>query len=81
MTVSIFSPLRAIVAAVIAAVATSCFTGIESTPRITDKEVSRRNVVVTEEDRWLADVTPQPLASMAAGQAVLRHRFQNITGP
>lgn len=68
MTVSIFSPLRAIVAAVIAAVATSCFTGIESTPRITDKEVSRRNVVVTEEDRWLADVTPQPLAQWQPGK-------------
>jgi hypothetical protein len=68
MTVSIFSLLRAIVAAVIAAVATSCFTGIESTPRITDKEVSRRNVVVTEEDRWLADVTPQPLAQWQPGK-------------
>ncbi|WP_283600519.1 hypothetical protein [Muribaculum intestinale] len=68
MTVSIFSPLRAIVAAVIAAVATSCFTGIESTPRITDKEVSRRTVVVTEEDRWLADVTPQPLAQWQPGK-------------
>ncbi len=68
MTVSIFSPLRAVVAGVIAVVATSCFTGIESTPRITDKEVSRRNVVVTEEDRWLADVTPQPLAQWQPGK-------------
>ncbi len=68
MTVSMFSPLRAIVAAVIAAAATSCFTGIESTPRITEKEVSRRNVVVTEEDRWLSDVTPQPLSQWQPGK-------------
>ena len=46
----------------------SCFTGIESTPRITDKDVSRRNVVVTDEDRYLAGVLPQQLSDWEPGK-------------
>ena len=69
MTVSIFSPLRAI--------AGRCHCGggyimlhrHKSTPRITDKEVSRRNVVVTERTAGFADVTrPQPLAQWQPGK-------------
>lgn len=56
------------VAAGLLALATSCFTGIESTPRITDKDVTRRNVTVTDEDRYLADVVPQPLADWQPGK-------------
>ena len=33
-----------------------CFTGIESTPKITASDVKREKVAVTEEDRYLDNV-------------------------
>lgn len=40
---------------------TSCFTGVESTPRITQADVKKQNITVTPEMRYLADIsTPNP---------------------
>lgn len=42
----------------------SCFfTGVESTPRITGKDVRREAAPVTPEDTYLADVTDSPLSA------------------
>lgn len=68
MTMRLLSPLT-IVAVLLAGVATSCFTGIESTPRITDKDVTRRHVVTTDEDRFLADIARQPLTAWQPGKS------------
>ena len=47
----------------------SCFTGIESTPRITAGEVRRQAAaVLTPEMRFLADVGPEPPATWRAGK-------------
>lgn len=35
---------------------TSCFTGVESTPKITDKEVRRQTAEVTPEDTYIDDI-------------------------
>ncbi len=47
---------------------TGCFTGIESTPKITANDVRRHAVTVTEEDKYLADIRPQPFAQWSMGK-------------
>lgn len=49
---------------------TSCFTGIESTPRITDRDVRRNTPVVDKEADFAATLLPQPVGSWTEG-----HRF------
>ena len=39
--------------------ATSCFTGIESTPKISDKNLDRERIVVTDEEKYLTDIMPE----------------------
>lgn len=47
----------------------SCFfTGVESTPRITGKDVRREVAPVTPEDTYLADVTDSPLSAWERGK-------------
>lgn len=47
----------------------SCFfTGVESTPRITDKDVKREATPVTAEDIYLADVSDAPLSAWRQGK-------------
>lgn len=47
---------------------TSCFTGIESTPKISDKDLSRERIVVSDEDKYLADVRPEPFKDWQKGK-------------
>lgn len=45
-----------------------CFTGVESTPRITDRDIRRSNVRVTPEMQFLADAVPQAPAHWQTGK-------------
>lgn len=54
---------------------TGCFTGVESTPRITDKEVKRQGVVATDEQRFLTDISPAAFSTWRPGKQWL------VTGP
>lgn len=45
-----------------------CFTGIESTPKITADEVRRQQVTVSDEERLLEGVKPQQLSQWEAGK-------------
>lgn len=45
-----------------------CFTGIESTPKITSKDVSRENITVTAEDTFLTDIRPEPFPQWKPGK-------------
>lgn len=47
---------------------TGCFTGIESTPKITAKDVKRQNIPVKAENSYLADVVPNPLTQWNKGK-------------
>lgn len=48
--------------------ATSCFTGIESTPKISEKDLTREKIVVTDEEKYLYDVRPQPFKDWEKGK-------------
>lgn len=45
-----------------------CFTGIESTPKITADEVKRQQVTVSDEDRFLDSIAPQQLSLWKKGK-------------
>ena len=45
-----------------------CFTGIESTPRITAADVRKERVTVTPEQEYLADIEPEPFGRWQAGK-------------
>lgn len=63
MSINLIVNIRlAAVAACVAVAATSCFTGIESTPKITADDVKRENIPVRAEDSYLASVKSQPLS-------------------
>lgn len=47
---------------------TGCFTGIESTPKITAADVKQENVVITDEDRYLSDISAEPFAKWSPGK-------------
>lgn len=47
---------------------TSCFTGVESTPKITSREVKRQHAVVTPEMDLIANLSGQPVAEWSAGK-------------
>lgn len=47
---------------------TSCFTGVEYTPKVTEKEVRHANVVERPESHYLDDVTPEPFAQWQKGK-------------
>lgn len=46
----------------------SCFTGIESTPRITVDDVAKEHIVLSPEQKFLADVSPEPIARWSIGK-------------
>lgn len=58
------------------------FTGVESTPRITDREVKREAAPATPEDTYLADVTDRPFSSWTSGKEfmVTDPRIERIFG-
>ena len=45
-----------------------CFTGIESTPKITADEVKRQQVTVSKEERFLDSIAPQQLSRWEKGK-------------
>lgn len=49
----------------------SCFTGVESTPRITERELKRQNVTVTPEQSFLTDVAAPRPADWRPGRRLL----------
>ncbi len=49
-------------------IASACFTGVESTPKITAANVKKENIKTTAEQQFLADVGPQPPAQWAQGK-------------
>lgn len=51
------------------AIAQSCFTGIESTPKITDSDVRRQKIETTPEDVYLSNVKECSLEDLKAGKA------------
>lgn len=51
-----------------AVLASSCFTGIESTPKITADDVRRQNITVTPEEHYLDSVSSYPLSSWQPGK-------------
>lgn len=50
------------------AILPGCFTGIESTPKITADDVRKQNVVITPEQRFIADVGVIPFAQWRKGK-------------
>ena len=46
----------------------SCFTGVESTPAITSKELKKQKIVTTPESLLLADVVPQKPSEWSKGK-------------
>ncbi len=51
-----------------AAMLTSCFTGVESTPKITAGDVKRANVRTSPESTFLADISGEPASKWAIGK-------------
>ncbi len=46
----------------------SCFTGIESTPRITVNDVNKEHIVLSPEQNFLTDISTEPIARWSAGK-------------
>lgn len=46
----------------------SCFTGVESTPKITAKDVKKRHATQTPEEAYTADVAGQPVSEWKPGK-------------
>lgn len=55
-------------AAISAIMLSGCFTGVESTPKITASDVKRENVRTTPEQLWLVDVAPERFDSWEPGK-------------
>lgn len=76
---------KAATVAVLAMAAASCFTGVESTPRIGDAEVRRRQAAEqTAEQRFLADVRPDAPSQWRRGHTawlVSDPRFARVLAP
>lgn len=51
-----------------ALVLTGCFTGVESTPKITADDVKREQIVVTPEQLYMDSVKPEPFISWRPGK-------------
>lgn len=60
--------LRFLPAILLTAFLSSCFTGVEYTPRVGDREVKRENITVTPEDTFLAHVTDESLGEWKPGK-------------
>ncbi len=59
---------KTIIAAFLACGASSCFTGIESTPKISDKDLTREKITVTDEEKYLTAIRPQPFKDWEKGK-------------
>ncbi|MDE7408242.1 MAG: hypothetical protein K2M76_07460, partial [Muribaculaceae bacterium] len=58
-----------ILAGVLMAPLAGCFTGVESTPRITLRDVKREKVIVTPEMSFLTEVVPEKFADWKPGKS------------
>jgi hypothetical protein len=47
---------------------TGCFTGVESTPRITASDVKKQKIVVSDEQKFLSDIAPESPSLWRAGK-------------
>lgn len=64
-----FSRLKLLPLIALAATATSgCFTGVEYTPRVSDRDVKRENIITTPEDTFLANVADEGLGEWKPGK-------------
>lgn len=64
-----FDKLTLFVASALIAVAmNSCFTGIESTPKITANDVKKQKIAEKPEDSYISDITPEPFARWKHGK-------------
>ena len=70
-------------AALMAVGMSACFTGIESTPKITAKDVKRENIPVRPEDSFLDDIKAEPFSSWTSGKSfyVTDNKFGSLLLP
>lgn len=61
----------AAVAVACASLLAGCFTGVESTPRITDRDIKRRDVRTSAEMTFMADVVPEAPSHWQAGKKLM----------
>lgn len=61
----------------------SCFTGIESTPKVTANDVKRQNIVQRPEDTFLASISPEQFGEWKKGKQfyVSDNKFQLVLQP
>ncbi|MBD5244894.1 MAG: hypothetical protein HDS57_05460 [Barnesiella sp.] len=71
------------VVAAASAMLTSCFTGIESTPKITASDVRRENIKETPEQRFTSDISGEPPGEWKPGKLfyVTDNRLTTLMGP
>ncbi len=62
---------------------TSCFTGVESTPKITESDVRRAHVTDRPETHYLEGIAPEPFGSWQRGKQFVctDNRVMRIFGP
>lgn len=62
---------------------TGCFTGIESTPKITAKDVKREKIPVKPESSYMNDIKPEPFLQWKPGKAfyVSDNMFKELLQP
>lgn len=58
----------AITTLILSSMLTGCFTGVESTPKITGADVKKERVITTPEDNFLAGVADSPLSEWVRGK-------------
>ncbi len=75
--------LRVLICAMMLPALAACFTGVESTPKITDREIKKRKIVESAEKRFLEDVNGQPPKTWQAGKRlyVTDNRISLIFSP
>lgn len=56
------------IALFLACILTSCFTGVESTPKITDKDMRKQRITTTDEERFLSNIAAEPVGAWHIGK-------------
>lgn len=69
MTLTAIRPARAALPLLfLLALLTGCFTGVEYTPKVTDRDVRRENITTLAEDTFLARISEESLADWKPGK-------------
>lgn len=63
-----YSRLKILPAILLTIFLTACFTGVEYTPRVSERDVKRENIITTPEDTFLANVSDEGLAEWRPGK-------------